>query len=151
MFSIRCAVTDEIFVLTEIAVRSEAYWGYDKEFMDNFRREYALSIEYIEKNPTYVLENEGDIIGFYSLMPAEDKAELEYLFIEPVYIGCGYGKLLWEHMITTCHELGIKRVELVTGPQVKGFYIKMGAELVGEVESLVRAGSMIPRLAYVLA
>ena len=112
---------------------------------------FVFLIKMVNAQTTYLTENEKDIIGFYSLMPADDKAELEYLFIEPVYIGCGYGKLLWEHMITTCHELGIKRVELVTGPQVKGFYIKMGAELVGEVESMVRAGSMIPLLAYVLA
>jgi len=73
---------------------------------------------------------------------------LEYLFIEPRYIGKGYGRLLWDHLAENCKSFGIKEFKLVTSPQAKEFYIKMGAIPFGEVESLLKKGRIIPQLIY---
>ncbi len=146
---IRRASTSEAAILTHIAIASEAYWGYDSEYMAEFKRQYSITEDFITHNPTYVLEME-EIIGFYGIIVNKNEAELEYLFIKPNYIGCGYGKLLWQHMINTSSELGIQRLTMVTSPQAKDFYLKMGCSDAGEVESLIGNRRIIPKLCFLL-
>lgn len=51
-------------------------------------------------------------------------------------------------MMTIGTRLGIKQIEIVTSPEAKEFYIKMGAIEVGIVESIVKKGRIIPKLLY---
>lgn len=134
--------------LTNLAIRSEAYWGYDSNYIDRFKEIYKVNQEFIKNNPTYIIKDNEEIIGFYGILVGEKESSLEYFFIEPKYIGKGYGRLLWNHAIDTCKKLSIKEFEIVTSPQAKEFYIKMGAKLQGEVESLVIKGRVIPMLVY---
>ncbi len=149
MQTIRKALASEADILTKIAIDSEAYWGYDSEYMAAFKREYSVTKDFIANNPTYVLEKE-EVIGFYGIIINENKADLEYLFIQPNYIGSGYGKLLWQHMIKTCRALGIVELTMVTSPQAKDFYLKMGCTEAGKVSSLIGNGRIIPKLSYLL-
>jgi hypothetical protein len=55
---------------------------------------------------------------------------------------------MWDHMINYCKSVGIKSFSLVTSPQAKGFYEKMEAVMIGEVDSLLRKGRKIPRLKF---
>ena len=148
MLTIRKAKTDEASVLTDIAIKSEAYWGYDPDFMDSFRSIYSVTEKFIDENPTYVAEEDGNILGFYGVSGGGDGVELEYLYVSPEYIGNEIGKLLWDHMDKYCRESNVDRIILVTSPQAVGFYTKQGAVQVGEVESLVRKGRMVPKLVY---
>lgn len=148
MFRIRRAQTCEADILTDIAIRSEAYWGYDADFMNNFKTIYRVTARFVEENPTYVAENVDRIIGFYGVSKCDNETELEYLYVEPEHIGKGIGKLLWDHCIKHCKDNGIDRLTLVTSPQAVGFYAKQGAVQIGEVESLVRKGRMVPKLIY---
>jgi N-acetylglutamate synthase-like GNAT family acetyltransferase len=150
MPAIRRAETKECETLSEIAARSEAYWGYDQSFMDTFRVLYSVTEKFISENPVFVVEEDGRIVGFYGLSGSVGETSLEYLYVDPQYIGKGYGKVLWRHMVDNCRALGVKEVTLVTSPQAKEFYIKMGAVETGEVESLVMKGRRIPRLVYSL-
>lgn len=150
MYKIRPAEICESKILTDIAVRSEAYWGYDSTFMENFKSLYKVTGEFISNNPTFVLEEDDSIIGFYGILIGEKETSLEYLYIEPESIGKGYGKILWDHMVNTCKNQGIKEIVLVTSPQAKEFYTKMGAVQSGEVESIVMKGRKIPRLVYTI-
>lgn len=38
MQNIRRAKTDESQILTSIAIRAEAYWGYDSDYMEEFNQ-----------------------------------------------------------------------------------------------------------------
>lgn len=134
--------------LTNLAIRSEAYWGYDCNYMDRFKETYKVDQEFIKNNPTYTIKENEEIVGFYGILIDEKESSLEYFFIEPKYIGKGYGRLLWDHAIDICKKLSIKEFEIVTSPQAKDFYMKMGAKLQDEVESLVIKGRVIPRLVY---
>ena len=58
---IRRAKVLENKTLTELAVVSEAYWGYDKKFLDAYRHIYSLSEDYIRNHPTFVLEEDEEI------------------------------------------------------------------------------------------
>jgi len=148
MINIRRAKVGEGSILTNIAINSEAYWGYDEEYMESFKNTYGVSENYISNYPTFLIEDNQIIVGFYSILMNVGETELEYFFINPDYIGKGYGKLLWNHVIENAKSLNIKQLEIVTSPEAIGFYIKMGAVKIGEVESLVKVGRKIPRLIY---
>jgi len=148
MVNIRRAKVDEYETLTDIAIKSEAYWGYDSDYMDKFKSIYNVSEEFIRSNPTVLIEEDNSIIGFYGLICKDNETSLEYFFIEPKYIGKGYGKLLWNYLVNDCKNLGIKDFDIVTSPQAKEFYVKMGAIPCGEVESLLKKGRIIPQLIY---
>lgn len=148
MVNIRNAKIDEYEILTDVAIKSEAYWGYDSDYMNKFKSIYNVSKEFINNNPTVIIEEDNNIVGFYGVINHCSEASLEYFFIEPKYIGRGYGKLLWNYLIKDCKNLGIKEFSIVTSPQAKDFYVKMGAVQCGEVESLLKKGRIIPQLIY---
>lgn len=149
MLNIRRTLTCEWRLLSEIAYKSEAYWGYEFNYMEKFRSSYQVNEDFISNNQTYVIENYDNVVGFYGLLVNDKVISLEYFFIEPQCIGKGYGKLLWNHLVNiTCENLRIYEFEIVTSPQTKEFYIKLGAIFMGEVESLLKKGRMIPRLLY---
>ncbi|MDF2674915.1 MAG: family N-acetyltransferase [Clostridiales bacterium] len=148
MLNIRRAEICESEILTNIAIRSEAYWGYDWTFMENFKSIYKVTEKFISNNLTYVIEKDESIIGFYGILRGDNETSLEYFYVEPLSIGKGYGKLLWNHMVESCRKQDINEIVLVTSPQAKEFYIKMGAISSGEVDSLVIEGRKVPRLVY---
>lgn len=150
MVNIRSAKLDKYDILTDVAFKSEANWGYESDYMNNFRSIYNVSKEFINNNPTVVIEDNSNIVGFYGIINRENEASLEYFFIEPKYIGKGYGKLLWNYLIRDWENLGIKMFSIVTSPQAKEFYVKVGAIPCGEIESLLKKGRIIPQLIYTI-
>lgn len=98
MCSIHKVEKSHIEELNRIAYESEAWWGYDSEFMEKFKAIYKITEDYIRDNPTLVLIENGSIIGFFSFVKNENETELEYFYIDPQYIGKGYGKKMWEVM-----------------------------------------------------
>ncbi|MFZ5965671.1 MAG: GNAT family N-acetyltransferase [Bacillota bacterium] len=150
MLNVRKAKENDAETLTNIAISSEAYWGYDTDFMEKFKSIYKVTEDFINNNPTFIMERDRDIVGFYSILIKKNETSLEYFYIKPQCIGKGYGKLLWNYMIESCKNLGIKELVIVTSPQAKEFYTKMGAVQTDEIESLVKKGRMIPELIYKL-
>lgn len=148
MINIRRAKVEDANILTSIAINSEAYWGYDEDYMESFKDTYRVSENYISNYPTFLIEDDEEIVGFYGILMNERETGLEYFFIDSKHIGKGYGKLLWSHVIGTAKSLDIKEFEIVTSPEAIGFYTKLGAIKIGEVESLVKVGRKIPRLIY---
>jgi len=115
--------------------------------MDRFKKIYLITEEFILNNPTYILKDGEIIIGFYGLL-LSDEVSLEYLFIEPMYIGKGYGKMLWNHALEECKKLCIREFTIITSPDARGFYLKLGATIYNQVDSLISKGNKTPKLIY---
>ena len=147
-YYIRLAETSDAERLTNLAVSSESYWRYDDNFMNKFREVYRVTEELIKNNATFMLFQGDSLIGFYLIISKEEINLLEYFYIDPQLIGKGFGKIMWEHMIDFCKFNEIKEIDFVTSPQAKMFYQKLGAKQVGEVESVLREGRIIPKLIY---
>lgn len=135
-------------LLASLEIRSESYWGYSSDFMDKFKKIYLITEEFILNNPTYILKDDEKIIGFYGLLLNDDEVSLEYLFIEPMYIGKGYGKMLWNHALEECKKLGIREFTIITSPDARGFYLRLGATIYNQVDSLISKGNKTPKLIY---
>jgi N-acetylglutamate synthase-like GNAT family acetyltransferase len=151
MYYILAAEGHEASELSRIAIESESYWGYDSDYMDKFKVIYQVTEEFIRKNPTFILYEDGRIIGFYALLIKPEGNELEFFYIEAQCIGKGYGEKMWNHLKNYCKGHNIKDFTLVTSPQAKEFYEKMGAAQIREVESTLKKGRRIPELRCNLA
>ncbi|HKQ54022.1 MAG TPA: GNAT family N-acetyltransferase [Pyrinomonadaceae bacterium] len=147
---IRAAVAGEVLLLSDLALRSKAHWGYDADFLEACRAELTIPEDYVRHAPLFVLEEDGRVVGFYGLREEGGELELLYLFVEPTAIGGGYGKQLWEHAVETAARLGFRRITIESDPYAEAFYLAMGARRVGEISSNVRPGRTLPLLEFAL-
>jgi GNAT superfamily N-acetyltransferase len=143
---IRQAWPEEADMLTELAMRSKAHWGYDSKFLPAVRDQLTFRPKRFAPDfHVYVLESDGKPLGFCSLIPIDSKTvELEDLFIEPECIGCGCGKQLWDFAIEIARKGGFTRLTLVSDPYAEPFYARQGATRTGEKSSPSQPGRKLP-------
>ncbi|MHC4933837.1 MAG: GNAT family N-acetyltransferase, partial [Planctomycetota bacterium] len=123
-------------MLSELAFRSKAHWGYSDESMRACHAELSLSPAYIETQPTFILELHGQVIGFYALEHLTDtEVDLGYLFVEPAAIGRGHGRRLIEHAKDQAVGLGFRSMVIQGDPHAEKFYRMVGGEQTGLRES----------------
>ena len=133
---IRQALQSEAKHLSELAFRSKSYWGYSDRFMQACLKELTLDQRYIESNPTFVIEVERSTVGFYSLeRVSASAAELGYLFVEPTFIGKGYGRKLMAHAQQEALHLGYNQIIIQGDPNAEQFYRAAGGSVVGTRKS----------------
>jgi len=92
---IRAATADDANALTTIAVESNRYWGYPEHWIKRWESDFTVSPEFIRENHVYVVEDEGEVRGFYALRVAGEKAKLEQLCVRARDFGSGVGKALF--------------------------------------------------------
>ncbi|MFF2520343.1 GNAT family N-acetyltransferase, partial [Streptomyces sp. NPDC058086] len=64
---IRPARAMEAEVLSDLALRSKAHWGYDAEFLDACRDELAVGAHEVARRRATVADRDGHILGFTTL------------------------------------------------------------------------------------
>ena len=143
---IREAVLAEANELSELAIHSKATWDYSEEFILACKEDLTITEAYIKNNFVYVLEDDSTKIGFFSFLRNENA--LDFLYIYPSYKGKGYGKILWRFVVEQANKLGLKSFTIDSDPNAKGFYLKMGAKLIGETPSTVFKDRLLPLLQY---
>ena len=136
-WQIRQALPSEVEYLSELAFRSKSYWGYSAEFMQACLEELTVDEHYIENNPTFVIEDARNIIGFHSLEHISTaEVELSFLFIDPAFIGKGYGRNLMAHAQEEARRLGYVKMIIQGDPNAERFYRSAGGLVVGTRKSV---------------
>jgi GNAT superfamily N-acetyltransferase len=139
---IRKAGEHEAEVVSALALRSKAHWGYPSAFIEACRAELTYVPNDLRQHAFYVLETDGTVVGFYALLPrAAHEVELEALFVEPQHIGKGYGRMLIEHAKATSRRSGAKMMTVQSDPNAVRFYLAAGGKPTGKRPS----GSMVGR------
>jgi len=95
-----------------------------------------------------VIEKEKQILGFFALMNLNGENRLEHLWLEPESLKRGVGTFAFKQIVRLAKELGWKSFRIVADPKAKGFYIKMGASLIGETQSKIDPEIFLPYLEY---
>ena len=144
---VRPARVDEAELLSGLALRSKAHWGYSAAFIEACRDELTISLENMCSAAMryFVLEHEERVIGFYALRrhtPTE--IELDALFVEPAHIGTGFGRELIEHAKRTASALGARRLVIQSDPYAARFYRAAGGRQTGKSESASVPGRYLP-------
>ncbi len=141
---IRAARADEAAALTDLAMRSKAYWGYEADFLARCRAALEVKTAALSAQPRFVAERRGRRLGFYGFEPLPDGVGLDYLFVEPDCVGQGVGRALWRHALAVAARLGHPTLTVVADPNAAGFYRRMGAEPAGGQESELEPGRILP-------
>jgi N-acetylglutamate synthase-like GNAT family acetyltransferase len=146
--TIRSASAADAQALTTIALEAKRYWGYPEHWIKHWESELTISSEYIRDNHVYVHEDDGEIRGFYALCVDGNKAELDHMWVTPAAIGSGIGKELFVDAMERAAKLNVNAVEISSDPNAAGFYKRMGATQIGEVDAPVdgQPGRKLPRL-----
>jgi GNAT superfamily N-acetyltransferase len=132
---IRKAFKENSETLTQIALEAKRHWGYPEHWIKHWESDLTITPEFIENNQVYVAEVDGEIRGFYALCVIDDKAELEHMWVQPVYIGTGIGKDLFLDAMERAAKMNVSEIELSADPNAAGFYERMGATRIGDVDS----------------
>ena len=132
---IRPAATDEAPVLTTMALEAKRYWGYPEHWIKHWESDLTISSDFIHDNHVYVAEEDGQIQGFYALIVSGNKAELDHMWVRPTLIGTGIGKELFLDAMERAAALKVIAVEISSDPNAAGFYRRMGATEIGEIDA----------------
>jgi len=123
---IRPASPEEGWRLRELEIASKAYWGYPTELMERFAKVISMTPDYVREHEVWVVEEAGEIVGFYGLIHYGEVCELDHLWLLPPYIGKGLGRQLFEHALQRARVAGALRMEWQAEPNAIGFYKRMG-------------------------
>lgn len=144
---IRPAGGNDASLLTAIALRSKAYWGYTDEFISACSEELTYTKEQFATPGIFghVCLSDELPVAFYVLeKTGADVAELDALFVEPEYIGKGIGKILITHAKEQAEKLGIATIVIQGDPNAAPFYAAIGALPCGTRESGSIPGRQLP-------
>lgn len=140
---IRAAIPEEAEALSELAWRSKEYYGCTLEMMNCFRDFLTLTHDFLENNPSYVIEDveNGDILGFYSLERDEPgEVCMRHYWVVPERAGTETGQILFLHACEIAETVGAEKISIISDPNSEAFYLHMGAERVG-LTSIVCGGT----------
>jgi len=136
-------ITDAL-ALTELTIRSKDYWNYGTDQIDKWIADLTITEEYITENILYKLINNNRILGYYSLIRESDLIiKMDNLFIEPEYIGKGFGSVLLNHACERSLSLGYKIMNLDADPHAEQFYIRHGFKVIGQLPTSIK-GRFLP-------
>lgn len=132
---IRPARATEAGILTDLALRSKAHWGYDAQFLEACRDELTVAANEITRRRATVADRDGHILGFTTLEGEPPTGVLGMMFVDPQAIGQGIGRLLFEHTIAAGRDAGFTQLTIDADPNAEPFYRAMGAVRIGHVPS----------------
>ncbi|NND47236.1 MAG: GNAT family N-acetyltransferase [Woeseiaceae bacterium] len=144
---IREAYGHEAGLLSALALRSKAHWGYSPDFLESCRNELTVDESRIgsEDYHCFVVVERKSILGFYVLECVSERVyELDALFVEPAHIGTGIGRLLIQHALHTLSKRGAARLIIQGDPNATKFYRATGARQIGTRESGSIRGRYLP-------
>lgn len=144
---VRRARPEEADQLAALAVRSKGHWPYPAAFLDRFARTLGLSPEVVAANDVHVLERDGRIRGFCTVLHRGELAVLDDLWLDVDEIGHGYGRLLFDHAVSLAAAAGARVLEWEAEPYAVGFYERMGGATVGRADSPLGRSLPVMRLA----
>ena len=144
-FHIRLAEVYEVDELTDLVIRSKFHWNYDARYRAPLRDLIRVSRKRVSAGDCWVAEtDDGEKAAVCQLDPISDPPHLDLLFVEPKFIGQGAGTLLFENLLTECRHRGIATFDMDADPNATEFYLRKGGRIVGEFESTVVRGQLLP-------
>ncbi|SHI13427.1 GNAT family N-acetyltransferase [Desulfosporosinus lacus] len=146
---IRRAEDKENEILTLIAFKAKRYWKYPEEYFSVWMDELTITPDYINKNEVHVATVEGNAVGFISIVEVKSDFQvgdlmirkgfwLDHIFVHPSFIGNRVGSELILFAKKLCEENNISCLHILSDPNAKGFYNRIGAQFIEEVPSNIK-------------
>ena len=119
MIQLRDIRQDELPNLVGLCLRSKAVWGYDDAFMIACRTELTLRPDELLSTHLQVAERDTTVVGLAQIKVTGTDADLLKLFVEPVQLRSGVGRLLFEWAAARARGLGAVRDRSWRGPVLR--------------------------------
>ncbi len=159
----RCDEAEDLApLLTVLARRSKAHWGYDAELLRRWADDLRITPQDIVRDVVLLAEVGAAgappaapvrLAGFARVteevritLAAPAPAQLKDLWVEPGAIGEGVGRALFLAAREVARTLPSDQLLIVSDPNAEGFYLRMGARRIGEEASEVVDGRRLPIL-----
>ena len=143
--AVRAARPGEAEALTVLAVRSKAHWGYDDAFMTMSRASLTVSEADIASGRVLAAERQGLLFGMAKVEP---DGELGMMFVDPLAMNRGVGRLLFEAAVALARRMGARRMAILADPNAAPFYERMGARYISQAPSDAIPGRTLPLYEY---
>jgi N-acetylglutamate synthase-like GNAT family acetyltransferase len=125
--------------LTALTIRSKAHWGYSPEQILDWTDVLTVSEDYISEASVYMLRDGEQLIGYYALLTlSPDLIKLDNIFIDPPFIGKGFGKRLMIDLFEKAKASGATKMTLDSDPNAEQFYKDWGFKVVGKLETSIQ-------------
>ena len=146
---IRQAQSNDSTVLSDIAIRSKASWGYPPQWIHIWKNELIVTAQMLTENITFVAESNNTILGFsYIEQLPVDEISPARLFIDPPHKDKGLGKILWQTLLDEIKILNAAPFIIDTDPNAETFYLKMGGVKIGDKLSSVIEDRTLPIIRF---
>ena len=139
---IRRALPAEARALTRIAHAAKRHWKYPEAWIRLWRDALSLTPQFVERHPVYCAVAGASVLGFYALSGAGATRELEHFWVAPQDMGHGVGARMFAHAVATLRADGARVLRIASDPYAEGFYLRMGAQRVGEWPSTPRGRTL---------
>ena len=146
MLEFLLAKTSDINILNDIAIRSKAWWGYEDFLMQKFAQSSSLKSENEDQSTVVKACLDGSIIGWYRYLPNNERIELTDFWLNPEYIGKGFGGKMFQDLKDKVTKDGFQTIEFDADPNAAPFYEHMGCGMIGQ--TLSEWNRFIPRMKY---
>lgn len=123
----RLARSGDAEPLTGLCRAAKAHWGYPAEWMAAWRDDLTITPEYLATGWVGMAEIAGETVGFYGLKFDRGAWHLEHLWMQPAWIGRGFGRRLFAEAVRAARERGATELLIKSDPNAEPFYLKMGA------------------------
>jgi GNAT superfamily N-acetyltransferase len=130
---IRAAKPEEAEQLSTIAYEAKRHWGYSDEAMRQWTAALRIEPQDVVSNPTFVMQDEDTLVGFYMLWTDGRLWELEHLWVTPHAMRKGIGRSLLNHANNLVRAGGGHSLHIDADPNAEPFYAACGARHVGSV------------------
>jgi GNAT superfamily N-acetyltransferase len=94
------------------------------------------------------VDDSGQTVGTVSVGRDGDDAELALMFVEPLAIGGGMGRLLFGAAVELAQNLGYRRMTILADVNAAPFYERMGARYLRNEPSDAIPGRVLPFYEY---
>jgi predicted N-acetyltransferase YhbS len=128
---VRFAREEEAPLLSRLAQRSKAHWGYPTEWLRAWEAELAITDVAVRSGVCLVAESGGEVVGFTLANHARHRWRLAHLWVDPTALGAGVGRALLAAVAREARMAGVPALEIVSDPNAEGFYRRMGARRTG--------------------
>jgi len=129
----RRAVEQEADTLSKVAFESKASWAYSTAQLSAWEEDLAVQARTIAAFPTYVVESEAEVLGFFVLIPMPGHWKLEHFWVLPAAMGRGIGRAMLKFALGIAAREGATALEIDADPNAEQFYLACGAVKVGSL------------------
>lgn len=137
------AIVADIETLNKISIASKRHWGYPDDWIEHWRDDLTLKPEEFQEHKVFKAVLDSKIIGFCVMGETEEVYEVLHLWLDPTYIGKGYGKTLLSEVLAKV-VLQSKDIIVEADPYAEPFYVKQGFVTFDQVASIYPEGRVLP-------